>query len=842
MNGASHRGARVRLVAALAFGGVGCTGTSPDASGLASSTEGVWVEQQRLVRLNGAANDYFGASVAIENDLAVIGMPGANASTGSVVLFTRTGSTWSQWQSRSANDGMPGDLFGSAVALSGDSALIGAYAANAFTGAAYATTLTDQQRLTASDGEPQDYFGASVAISGDTAMVGAPMADATTGAVYVFARSGTTWNERQKLTVAGGRALGQAIAISGDEALISTATVGPEPPYIFVRSGSSWIERHRLIPSEVEDTAWFGTSVALAGDVALVAATVTNIEILDYVYAFARVGSSWTEVQKFTGSDVVGRDSFASSIATDGNVAVVGCANGSLSSDAGRGAAYVFTRSGPTWSEDRKLTASNAAADDRFGTSVSLSGDTALIGARNGDGAIENPGAAYAFVVRAVDGETCASSRECLSGHCVDGRCCNTACTGACNVCSAARGSVMDGVCAPLHAGSIGYPACHPLSCNGESVDCSPCTDDTHCPSAMYCAADDTCKSRKALAESCDTSRGADCKVAGCRACESGHCADGVCCDEACGECSACLKSLTGENDGTCAPVPAGADPNDACEADGDYPTSCGADGDCDGRGACRAYASRGTACGDTTCDEADDTVSGFVCNGEGDCEEDSVSCAPFACAGDECADGCSDDSDCAGGAYCLASVCTDKRGAGRTCEEGRECLSGHCADGVCCNNACEGQCEACNETDTGGTCTQVLGSPRGERPACPEHLACSGGECTAVVMCSEDGLSVLGDDEPFDCRPFRCRSARCLPACTSGSDCAPGARCTSDGECVAAGSADAPAEDSGCGCRTFNAPRTNNQNPRPEGLIIVAALGAAFFRRRAFRRASRRI
>jgi hypothetical protein len=834
----------------LSFQVLACTDQANQGATLKATThdrlagaEGVvWLER-KLTAGDGADGDDFGSAVALSSDLTAVGAPSHNDSAGAVYLFSRSGTNFSGWQKRTASDATPGSGFGTALAMSGDTVFIGAPNVESV----YATTTAGEAKLNASDRSGRQYFGTAVAISGDTALVGAHGGGTVVGAAYVFVRSGETWVEQQKLTsleAVPNDEFGSSVALSGETALVGAPRANSlqGSAYIFTRTGSTWSERQKLVASDTPQTGYFGKSVALSTDTALIGAF--RDDLVGSAYVFTRSGSTWMERQKLTEQETTGY-CFGIDVALQGATALIGTHCGAISAGTNSpGLVYLFTRSGSLWTEARRFMAADAMGPDWFGTSrsVALLGDTALIGASLGDGRVPSTGAAYAFVARSVDGEQCSDAEECLNGFCVDGLCCNRACDGACDACSIAAGSVADGVCGPVAAGSAGRPTCYPLACNGTDAVCTACADDGHCPSTSYCGADDTCKSRKALAESCDTSRGADCKVAGCRACESGHCADGVCCDEACGDCSACLRSLTGENDGTCAPVPAGADPNEACEADGDYPTSCGADGDCDGRGACRAYASQGTACGDTTCDEADDTVSGFVCDGEGDCEEDSVSCAPFACAGDECADGCSDDSDCAGAAYCLASVCTDKRGAGRTCEEERECASGHCVDGVCCNSACEGQCEACNETDTEGTCTQVLGSPRGERPACPEALACRGGECTADVMCSQDGLSVLGDGETIDCSPFRCRGASCIPSCESGSDCAPGARCSSDGECVAAGAADAPAEDSGCGCRTLNAPRTNNQNPWPEGLIVVAALGAGFLRRRTFRHKLQRI
>lgn len=156
------------------------------------------------------------------------------------------------------------------------------------------------------------------------------------------------------------------------------------------------------------------------------------------------------------------------------------------------------------------------------------------------------------------------------------------------------------------------------------------CDNDADCAATRYCDANGICLPRKAQGRACEPLTGADCMTDGCRVCATGNCVDGFCCDSSCGEgCTACAGVLTGAANGTCAPVRAGTDPRDACEQDAAYPDSCGADGECNGAGACSAVATEGTRCGDLSC--AGDGVSDFVCNANGECVE-----TPLTCGGTE--------------------------------------------------------------------------------------------------------------------------------------------------------------------------------------------------------------
>lgn len=200
--------------------------------------DGTWVQQQELEPSDGAPNDGFGYSVAL-NALgleAVIGSPEHNNYYGAAYVFVRRGDGWVQQQELHASDGQPGDLFGYSVAVNalGDETIVGAWARNAYQGAAYVFARQDdewvqQQELQASDGVPDDRFGISVSLNalGDRALIGAYGREAGTGqgAAYLFVGQGARWSQQQELQAFDGAPddyFGFSVSLNavGDEALI----------------------------------------------------------------------------------------------------------------------------------------------------------------------------------------------------------------------------------------------------------------------------------------------------------------------------------------------------------------------------------------------------------------------------------------------------------------------------------------------------------------------------------------------------------------------------------------------------------------------------------------------
>ncbi len=317
-----------------------------------------------------------------------------------------------------ASDGTVEDLFGSSVAVDGNTALIGAQGdddAGLGSGSAYVFTRsagvwTEQAKLTASDGARGSLFGVSVALDGNTALIGAAFEDNAgpdSGSAYVFKHSAGVWTEQAKLTASDGAAydqFGLSVALDGDTALISANWdddngVNSGSAYVFTRSAGVWTEQAKLTASDGARDDHFGDSVAVDGYTALIGAggDDNNADFnTGSAYVFTRSAGVWTEQAKLTASDGIELDEFGRSVALDGNTALIGAL---LDDDNGfnSGSAYVFTRSAGVWTEQAKLIASDGIAFDLFGQSVALDGNMALFGKTRDDDAGLRAGSAYVF-------------------------------------------------------------------------------------------------------------------------------------------------------------------------------------------------------------------------------------------------------------------------------------------------------------------------------------------------------------------------------------------------------------------------------------------------------------
>ena len=329
-------------------------------------------------------------------------------------------------------DAEAGDLFGKSVAISGDTAIVGAWkedAGGANAGAVYvfqrgeggADNWGEVKKLTASDPDANDRFGVSVAVSGDTAVVGAYLEDAggtNAGAAYVFHRNeggADNWGQVTKLTASDAEAndsFGVSVAVSGDIVIVGSSLEDAEGPdagaaYVFRRDeggADNWGQMTKLAASDAQNLDFFGVSVAVSDDTAVVGAPGedTGGTNAGAVYVFQRDeggADSWGEVTKLAASDAQAGDVFGVSVAGSGDTTVVG-ALGEDDGGTNAGAAYVFHRNeggADSWGQVTKLTAADAQIDDEFGYSVAVSGDTAVVGAYLEDASGTFAGAAYVF-------------------------------------------------------------------------------------------------------------------------------------------------------------------------------------------------------------------------------------------------------------------------------------------------------------------------------------------------------------------------------------------------------------------------------------------------------------
>jgi len=253
-----------------------------------------WVQQAKLHANDGAAGDNFGFAVALDGDYAVVGAhenDDGGSGAGSAYVFKRNGSSWSQQAELNASDASSGDSFGYAVAISGDTVAVGSYADDdngLNSGSVYVfkrngSSWTQQDKVKPTDGAPNDFFGNSVSLSGTSLLVGAPEDDdsgSATGAGYVFLRSGSSWSQQAKLVPTGGEAshyVGYSVSLHGDLAVLSSHGDDPSgalsgSAVTFHRSGSSWSEGERLLASDGDQLDYMSYSVAAGDGHALVGA------------------------------------------------------------------------------------------------------------------------------------------------------------------------------------------------------------------------------------------------------------------------------------------------------------------------------------------------------------------------------------------------------------------------------------------------------------------------------------------------------------------------------------------------------------------------------------------
>lgn len=255
-------------------------------------------------------------------------------------------------------------------------------------------TLTEQAALQNCDTAVGDDFARGIAVTGNTALFGASTEGTNgyrSGAAYVFERGGTGWSacETQKLLASDGSAndeFGSSVAMEGGVAFVGAPNDGDDDTdagsvYVFARSGTVWSEAQKLTASNPSDQAVFGRVLALSGDTLLVGAPQTDHPVGIWsgsAFVFVRSGTVWVEQAELVAADLGGGDRFGGSVALEGDTAIVGSSqHDALGGNAG--AVYVFVRSGTTWSEAQKLTASDGEANDFFGRTVAMDGDTAVI-------------------------------------------------------------------------------------------------------------------------------------------------------------------------------------------------------------------------------------------------------------------------------------------------------------------------------------------------------------------------------------------------------------------------------------------------------------------------------
>ena len=350
----------------------------------------VWSQQAKLTASDGAAGDEFGISVAVDGDTVVVGARGNVSKTGTIYVFTKLADD--DWTATTtvakltATGGAADDLFGASVALYGDSTIVvGAPAA----GSAYVFTKnsgvwSQAANLTATDAETGDEFGISVAVDDDTIAVGAYGKDdnsiTDSGLVYVFVKSGgaawATTTETVQLRASDRAAndkFGRSVAVdtdtmvvgaSGDQNTVGGAEVSTGSAYVFTKPNTGWAnsggtETAKLTASDGADSDQFGRSVAVDGDTIVVGAHQNDDggEDSGSIYVFIKPTNGWTDTTgtvKLTASNAATGDRFGIALALDVDTALVAAPRNDANDDDAdngndvldAGSAYVIGTSG----------------------------------------------------------------------------------------------------------------------------------------------------------------------------------------------------------------------------------------------------------------------------------------------------------------------------------------------------------------------------------------------------------------------------------------------------------------------------------------------------------------
>ena len=338
---------------------------------------------------------------------------------------------WTEKNTLTASDGTVYDWFGQTLDLDtgsavGDFLIVGTnqemISEGAYIFKREGEAWVEQVKLLNSDTSFYDWFGAAVAIDAGYAVVGARGADPESaqyevngGAAYVFSYDGSQWAEQAILTASDGYmydGLGNAVAIDGTRIIVGASQDEEDSTvfgdhegsaYIFVLQEGNWVEQGKLVPNDPHTNDFFGHSVDIDGNTAIVgtyATYETNSTGLGaaYIFVWNSTTSTWTQQAKLTPSDIGFRDYFGGTVSIHGDYALIGASNHSIAGRDGQGAAYVFKRTGGAWAQQAILTAADGLADDHFGTSVSLEGTVAVIGAPYADNRPgDNSGAVYIF-------------------------------------------------------------------------------------------------------------------------------------------------------------------------------------------------------------------------------------------------------------------------------------------------------------------------------------------------------------------------------------------------------------------------------------------------------------
>lgn len=352
------------------------------------------IEETIIFASDGSECDWFGFSVYISGNQAIIGAPMDDGEMGSAYIFNKEGENWIENEKITASDGSYADHFGWSVSISGEYAIIGAECDGdngIYSGSAYiffydGIQWIEQAKLSASDCDNYYVFGHSVWINNGSAIIGAPGAmfeNTHVGAVYVYELEGTNWLEQQKLIASDygfSDEFGSSISAFGDYLIIGSPDNNGNnshsgSAYIFYNNDDEWIEHYKLVASDGASDDHFGFSVSINNDIAVVGAERNDEEgnQAGAVYVFEREDYFWSEQAKITASYVDNEYNFGQSVSNHEDFIVVG--SGIVSHN--DGFATLFQNQGFNWIDQTTF----CDYEGYYGNSVSLCDDKMIVGA-----------------------------------------------------------------------------------------------------------------------------------------------------------------------------------------------------------------------------------------------------------------------------------------------------------------------------------------------------------------------------------------------------------------------------------------------------------------------------
>ena len=378
--------------------------TSANAFQLAFAADWANLSQTQMLQpTSQTAGDQFGRHLVLKDGELFVGAYAAGVAgnyQGRLYVFTKSGSTWSQSQVLVSSDIANYDQFGFNVDVDGDYLLISAKElSNPPTGGGYifhksGNTWSQQAKLVASTAAAYDSTGESCAISGDTAVLGSPWGEPpgssinAAGEAFVFVRSGTSWSEQARINPTNiANDYLTDVDIDGDTIVLGStgnnSSTNGGAVYVYTRSGTSWSLQQKIISNNAaQANSEWGDTVKISGDTLVASAgTYTNGSgHTGNVEVWTRSGTSWSFQATLTPNPTDTSGSYGRSLSIDGDTVAVG--NYSYSGTAGnQGRAYIFERTGTSWSQKKVLTASTPVASTNFGYGVSVdeaSGEVAI--------------------------------------------------------------------------------------------------------------------------------------------------------------------------------------------------------------------------------------------------------------------------------------------------------------------------------------------------------------------------------------------------------------------------------------------------------------------------------